>query len=566
MGFTAVSGLLNGITCILMGAFVYFKNRSAEVNKSYSLLSLGLAVWSFSYFFWQISNDRQSAMFWVRLLTVGSILIPSFYLNFILSLLKLGDKRKKIFITAFLSSLIFIPFCFNNLLIRDLKPKLGFKFWPDAGTLYLPFLVFFFLCVIYSCYLIIKRFKKLSSVGQNQIKYVFIASVAGFLGGSTNYPLWYNIPIPPIGNFLVSIHVFILAYAIVKYRLMAINVVITRAGIFLAVYTVVLGLPFVLSTSGKNHLVNILGPNWWIGPLVLMAFLGTLGPFVYIYLRKKADAILLKEQLRYQDILKLAAVDMTRIRNLQKLLDFIARTITESVCIRHSAIYYFNPEAKRFEMKAGINPKKNQPAVIDLKNELVVWLEKNKLPLAYEEINDRSGNHPDFVILEKQMRLLNASLALPCILENKLLNIIILGDKLSGNTYTTDDLDNFLILAKETALATENAQLYGKIEEDIKQRTKDLIELQKQLIQAEKLATVGTLAGGVAHEINNPLTAILTNVQMLLRSGELDKESLEMIEEATKRCRTIVQKLMAYAKKPLAETAVFSKINLKTII
>jgi C4-dicarboxylate-specific signal transduction histidine kinase len=91
------------------------------------------------------------------------------------------------------------------------------------------------------------------------------------------------------------------------------------------------------------------------------------------------------------------------------------------------------------------------------------------------------------------------------------------------------------------------------------------VEVQRQLTQAEKLATVGTLAGGVAHEINNPLTAILTNVQMLLSTGELDKESLEIIEEATKRCKTIVQKLMTYAQKPM-ESTMFYKINLLEVV
>jgi C4-dicarboxylate-specific signal transduction histidine kinase len=153
----------------------------------------------------------------------------------------------------------------------------------------------------------------------------------------------------------------------------------------------------------------------------------------------------------------------------------------------------------------------------------------------------------------------------PCFLEDTLLNIIVLGEKLSGRLYSQEDLDNFSILASEAALATENALLYGKIENEVKERTNELVYTQKQLVQAEKLATVGTLAGGVAHEINNPLTAILTNVQMLLSTGELDKESLEMIEEATKRCKTIVQKLMTYAKKPLESTMVY-KINLLEII
>jgi signal transduction histidine kinase len=92
---------------------------------------------------------------------------------------------------------------------------------------------------------------------------------------------------------------------------------------------------------------------------------------------------------------------------------------------------------------------------------------------------------------------------------------------------------------------------------------------QNQLVHAEKLATIGTLAGGVAHEINNPLTAIMINAQMLLMDKKkLDAdscESVEMIEEASKRCRTIVQKLMTYAKKPL-ERSETSMVNLLTVI
>jgi len=84
------------------------------------------------------------------------------------------------------------------------------------------------------------------------------------------------------------------------------------------------------------------------------------------------------------------------------------------------------------------------------------------------------------------------------------------------------------------------------------------------------LATVGTLSGGVAHEINNPLTAILTSVQMLLACSDdgevkMDRESLELIEEGTQRCRTIVQKLMTYAKKPL-QTDEISKIDLAEVV
>jgi signal transduction histidine kinase len=223
-------------------------------------------------------------------------------------------------------------------------------------------------------------------------------------------------------------------------------------------------------------------------------------------------------------------------------------------------------------LKAGCNLKKGQPASIDRESAMVVWLDHHKEPLVYEEIKQKAEDSPSpaFKEVKDQMGILNAAVVLPSFLEDKLSNFLILGDKLSGKIYTSEDLNVFSILATETAIAIENALLYGNIEEQVRERTRELIEVQKQLIQAEKLATMGTLAGGVAHEINNPLAAILTNVQMLLATCDpqdpnIDRESLELIEEATKRCRTIVQKLMTYAKKPL-ESGKISEVNLLDVI
>jgi len=75
--------------------------------------------------------------------------------------------------------------------------------------------------------------------------------------------------------------------------------------------------------------------------------------------------------------------------------------------------------------------------------------------------------------------------------------------------------------------------------------------LEKQLIMQEKLASIGLLAGGVAHEINNPLGGILIFSQMVLK--EMDKDSahyqdLVEIEAATQRCKGIVDSLLNFAR------------------
>jgi len=98
------------------------------------------------------------------------------------------------------------------------------------------------------------------------------------------------------------------------------------------------------------------------------------------------------------------------------------------------------------------------------------------------------------------------------------------------------------------------------------ERSKELAKAQEQLIQAEKLATLGTLAGGIAHEINNPLTAVLTNAQILkMDAGKEDLPLLSLIEEGAKRCQLIIQKLMKYARK-VPEQALTEQVDVAKVV
>jgi two-component system NtrC family sensor kinase len=105
-----------------------------------------------------------------------------------------------------------------------------------------------------------------------------------------------------------------------------------------------------------------------------------------------------------------------------------------------------------------------------------------------------------------------------------------------------------------TELNKANAKLlqWGKtLEKRVDERTQELVTMQNSLIQSAKLASLGKMAAGVAHEINNPLTSILINAHLLMEKTDRDSdtyENLDMIAEETTRCSQIVKGLLEFSR------------------
>ncbi len=107
--------------------------------------------------------------------------------------------------------------------------------------------------------------------------------------------------------------------------------------------------------------------------------------------------------------------------------------------------------------------------------------------------------------------------------------------------------------------AREDLTVWGHtLERRVEERTQQLREAQDQLIQSEKLASLGRMAAGVAHEINNPLTSVLINAHLLLEKtgdGDAAREPLELIADETTRCAQIVRGLLDFARLTPSQSA-----------
>jgi signal transduction histidine kinase len=459
----------------------------------------------------------------------GANLIPVTFYHFVLAFLGQEQNRqyKKILFIGYIMTFLLLSVNFNPLFVKNASYKsLVACFYPNAGPLFIIYILVYFSLSGYSYFLLSRSARVARGQVQNQIKYVMLGGVIGFLGGATTFPLWYQIPFFPFGSHFVWIYTLTITIAILRYRLMDITVAITRTGVFVAVYTLILGLPFAVAIRFRDWLIEALGVGWWMLPLGLMAVLATVGPFIYIYLSRRAEDKLLKEQRRYQNTLKQASLGMTRIRNLRRLLDLIAHIITKTVKISYAAIYLYDEESDKYRLQ--VSRDKGRVPIPELRsdNTLINWILLEHDPLIYEEIRRQMQDARDatYKHLEKEMRLLTASVIIPCFLEDKFLGFIVLGDKLSGGIYTPDDLNVFQVLASQAALAIENAEFY--------EETK---KIHEQIAQAEKMATIGTMADGLSHQINNRFYAL-----SLIAGDTIDTIKLTDTSKCTPEIREMI--------------------------
>lgn len=107
-------------------------------------------------------------------------------------------------------------------------------------------------------------------------------------------------------------------------------------------------------------------------------------------------------------------------------------------------------------------------------------------------------------------------LCFPIAYQGHTVAILYLENNLSSGVFTRDRLEVLKLLSSQAAISLENARLYQNLEQSLQ----DLKEAQLQLVQTEKMSTLGQLVAGVAHEINNPLSFVHGNLNMALEYAE----------------------------------------------
>jgi PAS domain S-box-containing protein len=260
--------------------------------------------------------------------------------------------------------------------------------------------------------------------------------------------------------------------------------------------------------------------------------------------RKRAEQEIRR---RNRELLVLNSIAQTLTESLD-LTDSLHRTLrqmAELFSLDATSLYLFDEKATKLRRVAAAGHRseysRHFPAV-SVKPELLqhikevhaTFLSVQGLPLppVFRDAQIKEGIATAYVVILRS--------------KDRVIGGLVVGSR-TPREFSPADVNLLIAVGSQISSAIERSHLY----EETRQAYENLRRTQEQLLHSEKLAAVGQLISGVAHELNNPLTAILGYSQLLSSSGQLNQQGMEYADKLYKqaqRTHRIVQNLLSFAR------------------
>lgn len=319
------------------------------------------------------------------------------------------------------------------------------------------------------------------------------------------------------------------------------------------------------------------------------------------------DQTFFPERLDYKKLLEDAERELAKVKSSRRLFSLVVHFATMRLNLENAAVLAKDKQGVfRLAYRRGYRSEEESALSLDERNPLIHFLQKEKAPLklkvvdaalndSMSNVNFSQGPFP-FELIRREMLRLRAVSVIPSFFGEELKAILLLGNRKNGEKISDDDLNVLFHLAKDTAVAVENARLYdealekGKLLEKINQElhessrklaralnetedaNKSLQETQAQILLEQKMVTLGRLASSVGHEINNPLTILSMNISRVilkyrknpdLKVAEI-LDSFSRIEKNIERIKAVVNTLTGLLRKH--EKGKMEPLSLKLVI
>ena len=473
----AIPGMVVSILIFSIGLFVLLQNRRSLVSAAFFFQCSSVALWVFGMSLVYLSRAQETALIWYRYFTFLGVtnIMPSFSF---LAITWAGEfSKKKLFITSnYLIS--FICYYFAVTTSHIISPyEMRAYFW-GLYPIYKPWaLVFIFIYTaqftagLYILYRAYKDEKIL--IKRTQVGTMVIATLIAVTASADFIPKFFSISLYPYGYISIFIYVSLVAYSIVRYKTFDIETAIHKTGMWLLSFSFII-IPLIFIYRWVSPYVADSGPwqsvLWVSGFLVLAFYLRVIQP--------KIDHFFQRRQSNLEEISNRFTEDLVHLKGLGQLIQRIEDTISDTMYPEEISIFIYSEEAKNYRLVNTIKQPQCPPE-INGDNKFLRQLSKNNR-IVYKEFIEIDPAYASIKVEAKDyFRITGALVVIPLVLNENLLGIINLGKKANFKRYTGPDFHFLTMLKNQATIAISNSLLYENMEEQVRQRTKELVDVQK---------------------------------------------------------------------------------------
>jgi signal transduction histidine kinase len=242
---------------------------------------------------------------------------------------------------------------------------------------------------------------------------------------------------------------------------------------------------------------------------------------------------------------------MSAIYEIRELLDFFIEVVASELQVDRASLMLVDTQGEmRIVASRGIRDEVVQSVRVRLGEGISGWVAEKGKPILVKDVRSypRLQDHDHVGYDSHSFISAPIVLSVPIKIQGKILGVINVTNKRSGQTFTDDDLAFLFSLAGQAAVAIEGAKHF----EELKQAYETLRSKEQQIIASERLNALGQMAAGVAHDFNNLLNGILGRTQLLIQQVRAKnpippmEEELKWIEQLAVEGGEIIKRIQEF--------------------
>ena len=517
-------------------------------RRVFVMFLLTMAAWAGAQSAIELSSSAQTALIWHRLLLVNAILFPPLYLHFSYAFAGREPYRPVLW-TAYGVAVVGVGLSLSGLMVREMVP-LGASYVPQVSIYFIALMPF-----LYGTGLIALanvRHTQLhapSATVRNRASYLLVGTLAAMVLGSVDFATVLgltNVLVSSAGNLIFGL---LATMALLSDRLVDMRTALRRQSAHTALVMVVGG-GAILVVFGAAALLGS-----WPHPVAMAVWVTVVyafaSPYVHQPMHRWVDRVWYGGRLRSLDALERFGSEVRGVRDLQLLSATMVYMVRKATMARHVSLLERAPGLAALRTAASVGLDQEIEIAFGEESALAGELTSAARVLSLGELVDSAAWWSIPRAQQEQLTKADVQLLVPMSFNGHLAGLLLLGPRTDGTPYPQEESEALFAIGSEVAPSIENARLY----EEQNGQLREIRETQARLLQAGKLATLGTLASGVAHEICNPLFSIQGRVELLqadagrhLKTAKA-MEYVDVIAEMSQRISTVVNGLLTFSRR-----------------